>query len=167
MNTTQNTDTEVVAFPEGPMIAATTTVVTALTVGRHPGTVKSARIARTSGGSKYFEMIVQLDSGITTTYEKFLTSKEKDPIIKAAKEDKMLGFLQEQLTQAFGLTTYTRDDIKSIIERKCVLACDVDTYKGKSVVKPQFINHFNEDADFDLARPVDRNAETPAAEIAF
>ena len=150
----QNTSTAVepVAFPEGPMIANVTPNVTTLTVGNHPGTVLNARIARNFNGKKYLEVDVQLDHGIRTQYVKFLTTA---PLVAQVKKE---------LARAFGMDNPSAEALATITGKRCVLNCREDEYKGKTTIRPAFINPWNDTADFDFNQEF---AETPSESIAF
>jgi len=155
MQTSDQTNTtaevETIKFPEGNMITPTPTVTT-LTVGNHPGTVLNARIARNFNGKKYLEVDVQLDHGIRTQYQKFLTTA---PLVAQVKKE---------LARAFGMDNPSSEALSTITGKRCVLNCREDEYKGKTTIRPAFINPWNSDAEFDFDAEI---VETPESAIAF
>jgi hypothetical protein len=151
LNNTESTTVEPVKFPEGAMTSGPS-VVTTLTVGNHPGTVLNARIARNFNGKKYLEVDVQLDHGIRTQYVKFLTTA---PLVAQVKKE---------LARAFGMDNPSAEALSTITGKRCVLNCREDEYKGKTTIRPAFINPYNESADFDFDAEI---AETPADSVTF
>ena len=133
------------------MITPTTPNVTTLTVGNHPGTVMNARIARNFNGKKYLEVDVQLDHGIRTQYVKFLTTA---PLVAQVKKE---------LARAFGMDSPSAEALKTIVGKRCVLNCREDEYKGKTTIRPAFINPWNADDTFDFDNEI---ADTPSSAIA-
>ena len=142
------TNVDAIKFPEGKM----TTHQSPLTVGNHPGTVLNARIARNFNGKKYLEVDCQLDAGPRTQYVKFLTTQ---PLVAQVKKE---------LARAFGMENPSAEALKTLVGARCVLNCREDEYKGKTTVRPAFINPYNEDAEFDFDAEI---AETPASEVKF
>jgi hypothetical protein len=153
MNTNNTSDqtTETVTFPEGPMVTAIQHL-NVLTVGNHPGTVLGARIARNFNGKKFLEVDVQLDHGIRTQYQKFLTTA---PLVAQVKKE---------LARAFGMDNPTTEALKEVAGTRVVLNCREDEYKGKTTIRPAFLNSYNEDDTFDFDAEI---AETPREEIKF
>lgn len=152
MSDQTNTETETVVFPETPMITAITPNVTTLTAGNHPGTVMNARIARNFNDKKYLEVDVQLDHGIRTQYQKFLTTA---PLVAQVKKE---------LARAFNMDNPSSEALAAITGKRCVLNCREDEYKGKTIIRPAFINPFNPDDTFDFDNEI---VETPESAIAF
>jgi hypothetical protein len=72
--------------------------------------------------------------------------------------------VKKELARAFGMDNPSAEALSTITGKRCVLNCREDEYKGKTTIRPAFINPYNESADFDFDAEI---AETPASAVAF
>lgn len=129
---TENT-TEAVKFPE----VLNNFVPKTLTIGDHPATVLGIRVTANYNGKPFVEVDCDL-GGMRRQHQMYVSTPAA-----AANTAK-------QLNRAFGITSFSKDNLAGAVGQKCSLRAQEEEYNGKTSIKTVFLNPYS-DVEVDMS----------------